>query len=1127
MIDELIAFPGHRGTNMRPTLLVSLTSALWIFSGTVSLGAEDASAATRKHFRTKVLPLLEARCFECHGPKVSEPKGGLRFDSREALLKGGESGGSVVAGKPDESLLVEAIRYEGLEMPPRTRLPQGEVDILVKWVKDGAAWPVKLEAVANATETAFPLIERRDSHWSWRPVRDPSTPTVRDETWPQDPLDNFVLSRLEEAGLSPAADADRRTLIRRVWFDLIGLPPSSADVDSFVNDPAPTRKALARVVDRLLESKHFGEHWARHWLDLVRYAETLGHEFDYPLRHAFEYRDYVIRAFNADVPYDDFVREHIAGDLLLEPRRSPEHGFNESVIGTGFWFLGEDKHAPVDARDEEAARVDNQLDVFSKTFLGLTVACARCHDHKFDAISQADYYALFGFLKSSRRDVGMLDEHGRIEAAARQLQFISGEANTLLSGRFAEFDGQEFAKYVKAARRTIEARKAALSAAEPDAAGTASDTAAEELRADATLQSIATVALDKNLDPTVLANWISLLDDEDTRQDDHPLSPLAKLIEIPDKQFGRLAQKMIPTGDQSELPQLYESFDAADFGDWFVSGPAFGSAPTSAAEWDYANDDSNALLSGVAHSGRLGRKFEGVLRSPTFTIEHPQILYRVAGENSMIRLIIDGYQMDEFNALLFRGAKIDIKSKPKFEWVRQAADVANYIGHRAHIELIDRGNGWLAVDEIRFANPNDRVPGNPIPPRLLQPTAPADFATLANRYGELWGEALSDETSSASQLLEVVADSGLSPSHFNESRINALADRARKVASTIPSARHVISICDGTPEDEYVFIRGTHKNRGPETPRRFLEALHDENQVQPEIGSGRLQLAEQVLSSPYAARVMANRIWHHLFGRGIVASVDNFGVLGQEPTHPLLLDALATRFVDNGWSVKRLIRDIVLSRTYRMSSATTAASESDPANLLMHRHRVRRLTGEQIRDATLAISGRLDRQQFGSSVPVYLTSFMQGRGRPRKNGPLDGAGRRSIYSAVNRNFLSPLMLAFDTPIPFTTIGRRSSSNVPAQALILMNDPFFTEQSEHWANRMVKGGSSVSGRIADSYRSAFARNPTSRETDFARVFLKQTAREHGINDVEKWRNDAGVWSAYCHVLMNTKEYVFLR
>jgi hypothetical protein len=344
----------------------------------------------------------------------------------------------------------------------------------------------------------------------------------------------------------------------------------------------------------------------------------------------------------------------------------------------------------------------------------------------------------------------------------------------------------------------------------------------------------------------------------------------------------------------------------------------------------------------------------------------------------------------------------------------------------------------------------------------------------------------------------------------------------------MPTPQYVLAVVDGFSEDEHIFIRGSHKNLGEVVPRRMLTAISGDDQKPLTSGSGRLELAKRLLdpSNPFPARVMANRIWLHLFGRGIVASADNFGVLGQRPTHPELLDHLAIQFVEDGWSIKKLIRSLMLTRTYQMDSEVNSAyADSDPQNLWWHRMAIRRLEGEAIRDAMLTVSGRLDRTLLGPPVPVYLTAFMQGRGRPR-GGPLDGDGRRSIYTSVNRNFLSPMMLAFDTPIPFTTIGRRTQSNVPAQALILMNDPFVVQQAELWAKRtLAEHPGSAETRIASLYESAFARLATEQEVQDGIEFLKTQAAayEAGAN----WETDVRAWADFCHVLFNVKEFVFLK
>ena len=411
--------------------------------GGTSFAAEAAakSAVAAEFFEKQVRPLLADSCFSCHSAGAKEIKGGLRLDSRELVLTGGDSGPAIVPGEPRKSRLVDAVGYQDpdLQMPPKKRLSADKVAVLTRWVELGAPWPETLASAADSAagghsadapspKKKFDLAERRAAHWAWQPIRVVAPPAVKHAAWARDPLDNYLLARWEAAGLEPPAAADRRALIRRASFDLVGLPPSAEEVEAFVADRSP--HAWETVVDRLLASPRFGERWARHWLDLVRYAETRGHEFDYDIPNAWQYRDYVIRAFNADVPYNQFVVEQIAGDVLPSPRTDASGQINESILGTGFWHLGEWLHSPVDIKQDEMDRVDNQIDVMGKTFLGLTLGCARCHDHKFDAISAKDYYAVAGMLESSSfRDVrfergrenrAVIDRVRAIDDAARQ-----------------------------------------------------------------------------------------------------------------------------------------------------------------------------------------------------------------------------------------------------------------------------------------------------------------------------------------------------------------------------------------------------------------------------------------------------------------------------------------------------------------------------------------------------------------------------------------------------------------------------------------------------------------------------------------------------------------------------------
>ncbi len=1081
---------------------IHLTCLLFCLSGTAipivhqEAAAEEStiSPEQKRFVESKVLPLLQSRCFKCHDG-ATKSEGGLLMTSRALLLKGGDSGEAIVPGKPDESLLIEAIRYESLEMPPRTKMPNEEIDILVKWVEMGAPWPKDLEANHGAIAVApFPLEERRESHWAWQPIQNPELPPVRDSSWPADPIDQFVLARLEEAELTPAPDANRRTLIRRLYFDLIGLAPTPEQIQTFVEDTADDLAATKAVVDSLLASPQFGERWGRHWLDLVRYAETLGHEFDYPLHHAWQYRDYVIRALNEDVPYDMFMSEHVAGDLLEEPRLHPTEHYNESIIGTGFWFLHEDKHSPVDVEYDEAVKIDNQIDVFSRTFMGLTVACARCHDHKFDAISTKDYYSLFGILQSTRRRTGWLDPGQKIASAVDKLTHLRDLGDEVLRQTREDDEASEIAaRYARAAidlcRNNDEPPESAIK-----------QTAAE-----------------CELNPQLLTEWTRQLSEAKALELTDPRSLLAHLAGADSdvqQVVGEWTAKINAVLTANTGTELFADFSQGLPQGWTTTGSAFNGDRRSAVA---VGSVRQPLGSTGFSSGDLSNRLRGSLYSPTFEITHPDILIRIAGEGARVRLVIDGYVMMEFNGLLFRGIDRKVDTKGDFQWIRLGEDAHRYIGKHAYIEVMDPGDGWFVIDQVRFVEKQNGPP----PPESVA----ALNVTLAN---ELSRDSSDDPIVRTTQhLWPALFAAGLLPSSTDASWVKLQTAWAES-STNIPEAVPVLAVTDGTGEDQHVFIRGNHRNHGEIAHRAFLTAIAGTHQPQVESGSGRRELAEHLTadSNPLPARVAVNRIWHHLFGRGIVPSTDDFGVLGIAPVHPKLLDHLAHRFRNGGWSVKSMIRQLVLTRTYRMSSlSNTAAAEKDPANVLLHSARVRRLQGETIRDTMLQLAGALDLKQFGPSVPVALTSFMQGRGRP-KPGPLDGNGRRSIYISVNRNFLSPFMLAFDTPAPMSTRGRRSVSNVPAQALIMLNDEFAHQQAKRWAEKLLAESSDIGVVLRSAWQQAIGRSPTDAELTALTSFAKAQSQLLDESTDEPTLN-VEVLSDVCHAIMNTKEFIYIR
>ncbi len=996
-------------------------------AGPIAQGA-GPSDGQLEFFEKRVRPLLVEHCFECHSAKAKKLRAGLLMDSRVGLSRGGDSG-SALGEDADDSLLIEAVRYESYEMPPKGKLPEQDIASLEAWVNMGAPWPDEPAPTGGATLDVFDLQTRKANHWVWRAMKSQTPPTVQNESWVRNDLDRFILARLEAADLQPSPPTDRHSLVRRLYFDLVGLPPTPDQVSAFTRDERPD--AIERLVEELLDSSHFGERWGRHWLDLVRYAESRGHEFDNDSPGAYQYRDYVIRAFNVDLPYDQFVREHIAGDLLDPPRLNAHQGFNESILGTGFWFLGEWVHSPVDIRKDETDRFDNMIDVMSKTFLGVTVSCARCHDHKFDAISTADYYSLAGFLQSSDY---------------RQVRFETIEHNRHIATQLAKLD-QTF-------RSKIGKQLAALSVQQ--VAVPSEEAAVNEIMA-------AHVAVDfSGFEPR------------------------------------EIMQNGFLFGSRSRLagePWIEEA------GETTVLRFAERSATISDSFWDGLKTleskavQSRSRLSKLPRSGRM-------LRSPTFTLKHGNVVCRVLGRGHVVACV-DSHRLI---AGPLHGETVR-EIKPDERWVR--LDLSRYVGHRIHLEFTPAVDAQLQVSLV------------------LQGATPSELKHFEQRESEI--------EEAVQQHAQIVA-LRISEDSDGANRINKLVQawgqQHANLKSQVQHTSHLaMAMMDGSGENEHLLIRGSSSNPGIEVPRRFLTAITGDQPLAIRSGSGRLQLAEKINSpaNPLTSRVIVNRVWHHLMGRGIVPTTDDFGVLGQRPTHPELLDHLALRFLADGRSIKRMIRYVVLSQTYQMSSDVGPdALAADPKNGLWHHRPLQRLEGEAIRDALLAISGRLDESAFGEPVPIHLTPFMEGRGRPGKSGPRDGDGRRSIYIAVRRNFLSPFMLTFDTPAPFSTMGRRNVSNVPAQSLILMNDPFVVQQAKSWAGRALqvvpqsKNLAATEKRIDWMYNAAFARSPSDRELRSAIEFLfdQKAGDNMGHGGVQGWAD-------FAHALINTKEFIFLR
>jgi hypothetical protein len=1043
-------------------------------------------------FEKQIRPVLAENCYRCHSSHAEKLKGGLLLDSHPALLKGGEGGAVIVPGHPEQSRLVDAIQYGNvdLQMPPKGKLSDKQIADFITWVKMGAPWPEASVPTAPGalggagTNTlrpnAFDLEARRRAHWCWQPIQQVPPPEIAGDAWSRGPVDRFILAQLERNGLHPNPSTEKASLLRRVTFDLIGLPPTPEELAEFLSDTSTD--AYARVVDRLLASAHFGERWGRHWLDLVRYAETFGHEFDYPNPNAWRYRDYVIRAFNADVPYHQFVMEHIAGDLLAQPRRHPVEGFNESVIGTAFYWLGQRDHSPVDIRQHQAELIDNQIDVLTKTFLGLTVACARCHDHKFDAIPTQDYYSLYGILSSSRYCQAAIDNPKGIADIAQQLGNLKQQLRQVVGNAW-------LSQAKEAAEALLKSRKL-WNKAVPDLSRESRESAGRQT---------ASAAQTRNESPAPEVNVFADF-------------------------------------------QRYDTQAAS----WFCQGQAFAPGPAPRGDFVFGKPGKPVLQileEPVMNSGIISKRLQGILCSPTFVISNRFIQVLAAGRETRINVRVENFTM--IRDPIYGGLRTGLHSD-QFRWI--TFDVGMWKGHRAYIELSDISvpdpaeepqrksyspTGYLAVRQILFSE-TDHAPAV-LPEADLGGVEAAGQTSGAGTLDgleavirdaiRLWMTASPELTQPQAALLNWLlardllnVDACPAASH--------LATSYTQLEASIPDPVRVPAMADGTGLDEHVFVRGNHKLEGPCAPRRFLQAIAGADQPRIEQVSGRLQLAERMVApaDPLVARVMVNRVWLHLFGRGLVASPDNFGVLGDPPTHPELLDWLASWFrTDGAWSTKKLVRMLVTSSTYRMSSKPqdALAEERDPGNRLWHRMPVRRLEGEAIWDAMLCISGRMDEKMFGAPVPVHLTEFMDGRGRPGSSGPLDEAGRRSIYVEVRRNFVSPMMRTFDMPVPFTTVGRRTVSNVPAQSLFLMNDPFVVDQAQVWARRLLAENKSMEDRLQEMFLAAFGRPASAVEQEEALAFLREQATARGLA-----AENEQVWADLGHVLFNVKEFVFL-
>ncbi|MCC6419662.1 MAG: DUF1553 domain-containing protein [Gemmataceae bacterium] len=919
-----------------------------------SVGSSAADNDGSVFFEKQIRPVLVEHCYECHSVETKKQRGGLHLDTRAALLKGGDSGPAIVPGKPNESLLIKAVRYTApdMRMPPKKKLPAAVVADLEKWVALGAPDP-RTGSGPKVAGNGWDL-EKGKRFWSFQPPRQHSVPAVKDAAWPRGNIDRFLLASLESKGLRPAPDASRADLIRRAYYALIGLPPTPAEVDAFVKDRTPG--AFARVVDRLLASPHFGERWGRHWLDVARYADSSGGGRSLIFRQAWRYRDYVINAFNSDKPYDRFILEQIAGDLL--EARTPEEQ-EALLIATALLLLGPHNYERQDKPGLEMDIIDEQIDTIGKAFLGMTVGCARCHDHKFDPISHKDYYALAGILKSTKWIV-----HANVSNWTERPLPVSGKLAQAV---------KEHEAAVAALRRELEQVRAA------------------EKKAGKVVAAKGKGALDPRLLPGIV------IDDSQAR--------------------------------------VVGSWKHSVFSGTFVGkGYLFD-------ERGKKEDKTLTFIPEIPQSGFYEVRLAYVPSTNRAT-NVPVRIFHTDGEvtvrvNQRLTPPIDGYFVSLGRYRFEKGS----------QWFVMVST--------------EKADGHVIADAVQFL-PDD-AQDEPKPARKAPAPVKAKAPAVTSR---------------------------------------ALEARLKKLIASGPQRPMAMAVSEADKvEDCFICIRGNIHNRGPKVSRGLLEALIPAGATAPggrlhipAKESGRRQLAAWLASpeNPLTARVMANRVWHHLFGAGLVRTVDNFGLTGELPSHPELLDHLALRFVEQGWSVKKLIRAIMLSRAYQMGTEPASpevaqlAKKVDPDNRLLWKMPRRRLDAESIRDTILVVSGQLDRAAGGVSIRAGTVA--------ERDYKFEDA-RRSVYTPIFRNRVLELFEVFDFANPNVCNGQRVVSTVPTQALYLMNSPFVQEQARLAADRfLARADVADAGRVEHAYRVALGRLPTDRERRLALEFLAGAAAD---------------------------------
>ena len=906
-------------------------------------------------FEKSVRPILAAKCQMCHSAAMKTAE--LDLSSAEGFVRGGASGPLVNPDKPAESALLKVISYdEKLKMPPMAKLSGDEIAALTEWVGRGAPWPgAEKVQVIEKKQDQVAFTEEQKSFWAFQPVADAEPPAVKNAAWVSSPIDRFVLAKLEEKGLEPAEPTSKAALLRRVSYDLTGLPPSEKEIEAFLADESP--EAFAKVVDRLLASPRYGERWGRHWLNVVRYADSTGNDEDHRYPYAWRYRDYVINSFNEDAPFDQFVREQIAGDLLPAPDGSK---INErGLVATGLLALGPKAVAQQDKEKMLYDVYDEQVDVVSKAFLGLTMACARCHDHKFDPILTRDYYSMIGFF-----------------ANTRSFKDPSTHVSKLLFVPLVE--AEQWAEYE---RQQEEIRRAKFE-----------------------LESVPEIEIEGYVAPYAVQVADYMLAARAVYEDGQTLEAAAKGAGLEPQLLERWVRYLGPRDEvRAHL-----------------------------SEWDKASAADRAAV-----AAKFGQSFQTEFEGWTKKLRNwRERANKPAEEITM-----------------------GIPAKPRFE------PGENRFFHEVYIA----GSGPFAFKSKEALD------------EILKPETKEMIASLDAKVKSL--------------------------------EANAMPEPARACAvEDKPASERV---------EQHVFIRGDYSSKGEPAPKVFpaiIEGL-DQTPVRTN-GSGREALADWIASdrNPLTARVIVNRIWQGHFGEGLVRTPDNFGKMGEPPTHPELLDWLTARFIEDGWSIKKLHKRMLLTSAYQMSSGISESKAlADPENRLLSRFNRRRLDVEELRDGLLAADRSIDFTMGGTMQEGFGTDGENSNDRLSINP--DEQIRRTVYLPLRRANLPALLNLYDFGDATTPQGRRAETNVAPQALFLMNSKFVAERARGLAGELLENDDAAA-RVRQAYLRTLNRAPEAEEIDRGLTYVSSVRNKFG----EVGQLDA--WESFCRILMASNEFIYV-